>query len=67
MNDNDDEETRGTTNPVFRGRSKDHSLGCRVRIIKYVRGIPGTLTGTRRVSAILGGPAFTFVGDLERG
>ena len=67
MDDNDDEETRGRTNPVFRGRSKDHSLRCRVRLTNYSRGVPGTLTGSRRVSAILGGPAFTLVADLERG
>ena len=63
MNDNDGKETRGTTNHVFRGRSKDRSLGCRVRLVKYARGVPGTLTRWRRSSAILGGPAFTLIGD----
>ena len=67
MNDNDGKETRGTTNPVFCRRSKDHSLGRHVRFIKYARGVLGALTGSRRVSAILGGPEFTLVGDLERG
>ena len=65
MNDNDYEETQGTANPVFCRRSKDHSLGRHVRFIKYARGVPSTLTGSRRVSAILGGPAFTLIGELE--
>ena len=44
MNDNDGKETRGTSNHVFRRQSKDRSLGYRVRLIKYARGVPGTLT-----------------------